>query len=194
MTIPASDDLPTQVTLPSGDRMPVLGLGCWQAPADKLAAAVEHAIRVGYRHIDGAKIYGNEEALGEGIRRSGVPREELWVTTKLWNSECSVGDPTQLARVPNAISMLILAADHRPEDVLAACKESLAKLGLDYLDLWLMHYPAAHEPKGWPEEIKLIDVSCVDKYKAMEACVDAGLVRNIGISSGCYSGELSDAY
>lgn len=90
MTIPPAEQLPSHVTLPSGDRMPMLGLGCWQAAADKLAAAVEHAIRVGYRHIDGAKIYGNEEALGEGIRRSGVPRADLWVTTKLWNCESGV--------------------------------------------------------------------------------------------------------
>lgn len=84
MTIPASP--PSHVTLPSGDKMPTLGLGCWQSPPEQLASAVEHAIKAGYKHIDGATIYGNEEALGEGIRRSGVDRKDLWVTTKLWNS------------------------------------------------------------------------------------------------------------
>ena len=66
--------------------MPSLGLGCWLAPEDALADAVAHAIKVGYRHIDGATVYRNEKAMGEGIKRSGVDRKDLWITTKLWNS------------------------------------------------------------------------------------------------------------
>ena len=79
---------PAHVTLPSGDKMPTLGLGCWQSPPAQLASAVAHALKEGYRHIDGATIYGNEFSLGEGIRSSGVKREEIWVTTKLWNCTC----------------------------------------------------------------------------------------------------------
>jgi len=67
--------------------MPSLGLGCWQSSAEDLVPAVEHALKVGYRHIDGATIYGNEESLGEGVRRSGVDRKDIWITTKLWNSK-----------------------------------------------------------------------------------------------------------
>jgi diketogulonate reductase-like aldo/keto reductase len=65
--------------------MPTLGLGCWQSPPDQLSSAVSHALKEGYRHIDGATIYGNESSLGEGIRQSGVERGDIWVTTKLWN-------------------------------------------------------------------------------------------------------------
>lgn len=78
---------PTHTTLPSGDRMPLLGLGCWQSSPDALVPAVAHALKEGYRHIDGAAIYGNEASLGEGLRASGVAREDVWITTKLWNSE-----------------------------------------------------------------------------------------------------------
>ena len=84
----AREKPPTHVKLPSGDLMPTIGLGCWQSSIEELTPAVEHALKVGYRHIDGATIYGNEEAIGEGLRRSGIAREEVWVTTKLWNSGC----------------------------------------------------------------------------------------------------------
>lgn len=80
---------PSYITLPSGDRMPSLGLGCWQSPPSELSSAVNHALKSGYRHIDGATIYGNEHAMGEGIRQSGIPREDIWVTTKLWNCRSS---------------------------------------------------------------------------------------------------------
>lgn len=79
----------THITLPSGDRMPSIGLGCWQSPKEELVKAVQHALQVGYRHIDGATIYGNEESLGEGIRLSDIARKDIWVTTKLWNSQHS---------------------------------------------------------------------------------------------------------
>ena len=68
--------------------MPSLGLGCWLAPEDALAEAVTYAIEAGYRHIDGAMVYRNEKAMGEGIKRSVLKREDLWITTKLWNSTC----------------------------------------------------------------------------------------------------------
>ncbi|WVW80697.1 hypothetical protein I302_102683 [Kwoniella bestiolae CBS 10118] len=151
---------PSHVTLPSGDRMPVVGLGCWQSEPEALTKAVAHAIKVGYRHIDGATIYGNEKALGEGIKLSGVDRKDIWVTTKLWND------------------------DHRQEDVMKACRRSLELLGLEYIDLWLMHYPAATDTNpGDYNDINVLDIPYTDTWKAMEECVDAGLVRNIGISN-----------
>ncbi|WWC92584.1 uncharacterized protein L201_007543 [Kwoniella dendrophila CBS 6074] len=151
---------PTHIILPSGDRMPSIGLGCWQSEPEALTKAVAYAIKVGYRHIDGATIYGNEKALGEGIRQSGVDRKNIWVTTKLWND------------------------DHRPDDVVKACKKSLDLLGLDYIDLWLMHYPAATDTDPNNEvRIKVLDIPYTDTWKAMEDCVEAGLVRNIGISN-----------
>ena len=86
MTIAVPVEPPSHVKLPSGDLMPTLGLGCWQSTPEELSEAVAFAIKSGYKHIDGATIYGNEKALGEGIKRSGAKREDLWITTKLWNS------------------------------------------------------------------------------------------------------------
>ena len=146
--------------------MPSLGLGCWQSPPSELSSAVNHALKSGYRHIDGATIYGNEQAIGEGIRQSGMTREDVWVTTKLWNCRSSFLFP-----------FTDKIADHRPEDVLPALKRSLGNLGLEYLDLWLMHYPAATSDQG------VLDIPYTETWKAMEECVKLGLVRNIGISS-----------
>ncbi|WRT70956.1 uncharacterized protein IL334_007955 [Kwoniella shivajii] len=137
---------PTHATLPSGDKIPLIGLGCWQSEPEALSQAVAHAIKAGYRHIDGATIYGNEKALGEGIIQSGVERRDIWVTTKLWN------------------------------DVMEACKRSLDLLGLDYIDLWLMHYPAATDTNG--DTITVVEIPYTETWKAMEACVDAGLLQN----------------
>jgi len=110
-------NLQSRVTLNNGTAMPVLGLGTWQIEDGKPAAdAVAYALRAGYRHIDTAKIYENEEGVGEGVRNSGVPRADVWVTTKLWT-----GDQPH-------------AGD--------AFARSLARLGLDYVDLYLVHWPA----------------------------------------------------
>ena len=86
-----------------------------------MEAAVEHALRKGYRHIDGAALYGNEAEVGVGIAASGVARGEIFITSKLWNNK------------------------HHPEDVEAACRKSLADLGTDYLDLYLIHWPVAFQ-------------------------------------------------
>ena len=109
--------------LPSGDQLPQLGLGLWKLPKDICADVVYNAIKNGYRLLDGACDYGNEIQVGEGIKRAldeGVcTRAELFVVSKLWNTF------------------------HRPEHVKAACQKTLADLGLDYLDLYLIHFPIA---------------------------------------------------
>jgi D-xylose reductase len=161
--------------LPDGSAFPSPGLGTWKI-ADELAPSVIHeAIEVGYRHLDCAADYGNEELVGKGIAsalKAGLcSREDLWVTSKLWNT------------------------DHEPQHVRAACERSLKDLGLEYFDLYLIHFPIALEyvdpaeryPAGWvnPAEenaaMKPIQVSYADTWAAMEELVDAGLVKRIGV-------------
>src|SRR6056297_3114730 len=101
--------------LNTGYTIPQLGYGTWQIPKDNAQEAVKTALSIGYRHIDGAMIYKNEEEVGDGIASSEVKRDALFVTTKLWND------------------------DH--DDVRAAFETSLSKLKLDYIDLYLMHWP-----------------------------------------------------
>src|SRR5438132_1121209 len=105
-------------------QMPILGLGVYQTPPGRVTQnAVKYALTVGYRHIDTARIYGNEADVGEAIRESGVPRKDLFVTTKLWNS------------------------DQGYDSTLRACEASLKRIGLDYLDLYLIHFPVS-ETRG----------------------------------------------
>ncbi len=104
-------------TLNTGARVPAVGFGTWQAAPHEVEQAVEIALRAGYRHIDCAAIYRNETEVGSGIKNSGVPRSEIFVTTKLWNTA------------------------HDPRDVEAAVDKSLENLGLEYVDLYLMHWP-----------------------------------------------------
>lgn len=111
---PAS--LAARVRLNNNTEMPVLGLGVWQIPNGRpTAEAVGSALEAGYRHVDTAKIYGNEEGVGEGIRTRGIPREQIWVTTKLW--------PTNQFHAQRAFD------------------ESLVRLGIGYIDLYLVHWP-----------------------------------------------------
>lgn len=134
------------ITLNNGVIMPQFGLGVWNAKdGNEVASAVETAIKAGYRLIDTAAIYGNEKGVGEGIRRSGISREELFVTTKVWNS------------------------DQGYESTLKAFDTSLEKLGLDYVDLYLIHWPM-------PEVDKYIDT-----WKAMEQLYESGKVKAIGV-------------
>jgi diketogulonate reductase-like aldo/keto reductase len=108
------------VKLNSGVEMPVLGLGVYQTPPGRVTQeAVKLALKAGYRHIDTASLYGNEEDVGRGVRDSGVPREQVFVTTKLWNS------------------------DHGYDSAIRACDRSLHTLGLGYVDLYLIHWPVA---------------------------------------------------
>jgi 2,5-diketo-D-gluconate reductase A len=108
------------VTLNNGVQMPQLGYGVWQVPADQAAESVGQALAAGYRSVDTAQIYGNEEGVGQAVAESGLPREELFITTKLWNS----------AKVTWTRDAVL-----REFDV------SLARMGLDYLDLYLIHWP-----------------------------------------------------
>ncbi|MCW2805146.1 MAG: 2,5-diketo-D-gluconate reductase [Propionibacteriaceae bacterium] len=135
------------VTLNDGARIPQLGFGVWQVSTEDIIPAVSKALEVGYRHIDTAAIYGNEEGVGRAIADSGIPREELYVTTKLWN------------------------ANHRHDAAIAAAQESLDKLGLDYVDLYLIH---------WPTPAKN---DYVEAWQALEEIQSKGWTRSIGVSN-----------
>ncbi|WP_277724211.1 MULTISPECIES: aldo/keto reductase [Streptomyces] len=135
------------ITLNNGVEMPQLGFGVWQVPDDEAQTSVAQALEAGYRSIDTAAIYGNEEGTGRAIAASGLAREDLFVTTKLWNS------------------------DQGYDSTLQAFDTSLAKLGLDYLDLYLIHWPMPAREKY------------VDTYKAFEKLLADGRVRAIGVSN-----------
>jgi len=135
------------LTLNSGHSIPQLGLGVFQVEADIAKRVVLDALEVGYRHIDGAWIYRNEEGVGEAIAECGIPRDELFVTTKLWNTFQGVSEPRQ------------------------GLEESLEKLGLDYVDLYLIHWPAPQRN------------AFVDSWAQLESFVSEGLVKSIGVSN-----------
>jgi len=151
--------LPTHYALPSGDKIPSVALGCWKATKGQVGGAVKAALDAGYRHIDGAWIYGNEKEVGEAIRESGVPREQLWLTSKLWNTF------------------------HAPEDVEVALNETLDALGTDYLDLYLIHWPIAFKKDSNNVVDKELTADPYPTWKTLEGLVDRGMIRNIGISN-----------
>ncbi|QCR53021.1 2,5-diketo-D-gluconic acid reductase [Brachybacterium sp. SGAir0954] len=140
MTIPT-------LTLNSGHAIPQLGFGVFLVPADEAEAAVSSALEIGYRHIDTAAIYRNEEGVGAAIAASGIPREELFVTTKLWNDRQSGEQPHE------------------------AVRESLDKLGLEYVDLYLTHWPTPEKDTYVNAWEKLVEIR------------DQGLTRSIGVSN-----------
>jgi methylglyoxal/glyoxal reductase len=142
------NSIQSTTTLPNGVKMPWLGLGVFKVEdGSEVVNSVKTALEVGYRSIDTAAIYGNEEGVGKAIAESTVPREELFITTKVWN------------------------ANHGYEATLAAFDVSLEKLGLDYLDLYLIHWPLPSQGKF------------VETWKALEKLYKDGRVRAIGVSN-----------
>ncbi|KAL0131933.1 hypothetical protein PUN28_000007 [Cardiocondyla obscurior] len=170
-------NIPT-IIFSNGHKMPMLGFGTFQvmrfvedndSDIGDIKEAVKEAINLGYRHIDTAFFYGNENEIGEAIREKiedeTVTREELFITTKLWNTF------------------------HKEELVLPACKQSLDNLGLDYVDLYLMHWPFAFKegddlmPQDESGNLIESDVDYLETWKEMEKCVNEGLTRSIGVSN-----------
>lgn len=134
------------ISLTYGGEMPTIGFGTWEiTPSSTAQEAVAEALKVGYRHIDTAKIYGNEEGVGEAIHESGIPRDELFVTTKLWNS------------------------DQGYDSTFEALDASLERLGLEYVDLYLIHWPATKRR--------------YDTWRAFEEIQSSGKAKAIGVSN-----------
>lgn len=164
MSITASTHISLNGT---GDKMPTLGLGTWLSDPGDVYRATKCALDAGYRHIDEAWVYMNEQEVGQalleklGTEDGRIPRSEVFITSKLWNNF------------------------HRPEKVEEGCRESLEALKLDYLDLYLIHFPVCFQPDviEATKKEELDAVPLADTWKAMEALVEKGLVKNIGVSN-----------
>jgi 2,5-diketo-D-gluconate reductase A len=133
--------------LNDGHTLPQLGLGVYQIPDAIAADTVQVALEAGYRHLDTAALYANERGVGEGLARTALPRDEVFVTTKVWNDR------------------------HGYDETLRAFDESLTKLGLDYVDLYLIHWPAPRQDRY------------IDTYRALESLKADGRARSIGVSN-----------
>lgn len=157
-----------ELTFNNGDKMPIIGLGTWKSDPGDVYNAVLEAIKVGYRHIDCAPIYSNEKEVGDALQKAFsdglVNREDLWVTSKLWNS------------------------NHREEQVKPGIQQTLSDLQLDYLDLYLMHWPVAlKEGTGFPDGpdkfLSLEEVPISETWSGLEEVAQQGLAKHIGISN-----------
>jgi alcohol dehydrogenase (NADP+) len=156
------------LTFKNGDQMPIFGLGTWKSAPNEAFEAVLEAVKAGYRHIDCAHIYKNEKEVGEALskvfKEGWVKREELWITSKLWNDS------------------------HEEQEVLPALKRTLQNLQLDYLDLYLIHWPIALKkgvdfPKGKEDFSSPSEAPLSNTWGAMEQVADMGLTRHIGLSN-----------
>jgi len=157
------------VQLSNGREIPIIGLGTWKSKPGQVLEAVKIALDTGYRHIDCALAYQNEAEVGQGIfekiQDNTVKREDVFVTSKLWNTY------------------------HRREKVVECCERSLKSLGLDYLDLYLIHWPLAYQegdelfPKNEKGEMLTSNIDYIDTWKGMEECYEKGLVKSIGLSN-----------
>lgn len=156
------------LTFRNGDRLPALGLGTWKSGTGEVYEAVRTAIRNGYRHIDCAAIYGNEAEIGEALQdamtEDGAERSDLFITSKLWNDS------------------------HRRDEVEPALHKTLSDLQLDYLDLYLIHWPVAiKKTAGFPRKaddyIPPSEAPIEDTWRGMEECRELGLTRHVGVSN-----------
>ncbi len=156
-----------QLKFNNGDLMPAIGLGTWKSNPGEVGQAVKTAISNGYRHIDCAAVYGNEaeigQALSELFQEGIVKREELWITSKLWNDS------------------------HQAAYVIDALKKTLSDLQLDYLDLYLIHWPVAFkhgvQPQSAADFLSLEEVPIIETWEKMEEAVKLGLTKHIGVSN-----------
>ncbi len=156
------------LTFKNGDKMPAIGLGTWKSDPGEVYDAVVSAIESGYRHIDCAAIYGNEKEVGEALQKvfsdDTVKREDLWVTSKLWNNS------------------------HRQEQVIPALENTLKDLQLEYVNLYLMHWPVALKegtafPKSADDFLSLEEVPISKTWSGLERAQQEGLAKHIGVSN-----------
>ena len=152
----------------NGDMMPNLGLGTWKSKPGEVAQAVKDAIQIGYRHIDCAYIYDNEAEIGEALNdvfsKSDVKREDLWITSKLWNNS------------------------HAKDTVRPALQKTLNDLQLEYLDLYLIHWPILFKPEiQYPadgsEFLPLEDIPIIETWEELVVCHQLGMSRHLGVSN-----------